>query len=1118
MNRIKLVHSYYLPLAFLLILHLVPVSFFAQAGPEPTVRIWQETITLPTYFTNPAEECPIFFEHKSYQGASRVAYPYPVQDNLSMEKGSKEYTGLFIENEYIKLCVLPEIGGRLMYATDKTNGYELFYRQDVIKPMLIGMLGAWISGGIEFCVFHHHRASTHMPVDYQIEENEDGSATIWIGEFEPRHRMRWNIGISLFPGRSWVRVDGNLINPTEQVNSMLYWANVATHVNEDYQVIFPPSTQYATFHAKNSFAHWPVTEETYNGKDYYQDNIDASWYKNHPESGSFFAHDIDAGVLAGYDWGKQAGTMHVANHHIVKGAKLWQWGVNSTFDREALTDNNGPYAELMTGAYSDNQPDYSWIKPYEVKQFRQTWYPLRETEGMKHGNLEATVNLELREGGRVFLAANTTQKHSGVQVSVRHDGETIFEETIDIGPAQPFKNEFNPTGELVYEQLQLSLHDKAGRELISYQPKPVPYNPELPPTVVPPGRPESYQTNEELYYAGERIRQFHNARLRSEDYFLEALKRDPLDVRCNTAMGIIRQQNGDFEAAKTHFRKAISRITANYTRPRDCEPLFHLGVILKQEGQLKAATDTLYRAAWDYTYRSAAYFQLAEIHIMKKDYPAALKAVDNALMINATNLNALNLRTSLLRLSGELEAAVETARKVLEVDRLNHYAHHELSLLTEAAPHSEWTAKLRHLLRAYPENYLELSSYYLQSGLYNEAVAVLEMARQEPDERLSTYPTIYYYLGYLHHLRGEEDQAKNYFAGGRQQSIKYCFPFRLESIKVFKTALQYEDQDARACYYLGNLLFDKQPFAAMGWWEKAVQLEPELAMAHRNLGFGYAQAMQESEKAVGAYRLAIRHDPTQPRFYLEMDELLEATGATVQQRLNILSEHSSYVEKHQHAVIRKILVLVLSGQYREAIELMDSRTFYRQEGVNIIHDLHVQAHLLRGKALLQSGKAAAALEEFLLADTYPDNQMIERPLRYEMNPRIYYYTARAYEALGNKRSAGNYYAKAADEQRADQEYLFYRAMALTKTGRQEKAKTLFTQMIENGEALLEEEGEVDFFAKFGGDLSEQQRTGMANQWIGLGHLGLGNTEKAKSYLQRSLEADVNQLWSKVYLE
>ena len=756
-------------LKFLCILIGLGFFFYAsQANEVDTVRIWEETISIPTYFTNPSEECPVFFQNQSYQGASRVSYPYPVQDNLSMVKGFKDYTALFIENKYIKLCVLPEIGGRLFYATDKTNGYELFYRQHVIKPMLVGMLGAWISGGIEFCVFHHHRASTHMPVEYRLIDNEDGSATIWIGEFELRHRMRWNIGISLFPGRSWVRVDGNLINSTENTNSMLYWANVSTHVNEDYQVIFPPNTQFGVYHAKNSFCHWPITTETYNGHDYYKNNIDASWYKNHPIQGSFFAYDIDEGILAGYDHGKNAGTMHVANQNIVKGAKLWQWGVNSIFDKKALTDNDGPYAEIMVGAYSDNQPDYSWIKPYELKQFQQTWYPLRETRGMKHGNLDATVNLEVSEGGKVFLAANTTKSFDNVRIILLNSGNTIFEKTLNIDPATPFNYEFKPRGDIRKEDLRIVILKADDTEIIAYQPQIIPYNQELPEVVVPPGPPEEYTSNEELYYTGERIGQFHNARVNPADYFLEALRRDPLDVRSNTAMGNIRQKDGDFDTAKFYYRKAISRITANYTRPRDCGPLYHLGVILKQEGSFNAAIDTLYRAAWDYEYRSAAYFQLAQIYTIQKDYVAALDAVNNSLIVNGYNLNAMSLKTSLLRLTDDTHDAIKIAKKILEIDPLNYYAFNELRLLSEDSVASGYGEQLFHLLRDYPENYLELASYYLESGLYIDASDILEMTGNSENVVLNSYPTIAYYLGYLYHLMAKEEKAIQYFIKGNK--------------------------------------------------------------------------------------------------------------------------------------------------------------------------------------------------------------------------------------------------------------------------------------------------------------------------------------------------------------
>jgi tetratricopeptide (TPR) repeat protein len=1081
------------------------------------VKIWEETITMPTYFTDPPEECPIFFQHKSYQGASRVSYPYAEQDILSMKKGDKEYKALFIENEYIKLCVIPEIGGRLMYATDKTNGYELFYRQHVIKPMLIGMLGAWVSGGIEFCVFHHHRASTHMPVDYRLEENDDGSATIWIGEFEPRHRMRWNIGISLYPGRSWVRVDGTLINATENVNSILYWANVAVHVNEDYQVFFPPNTQYATYHAKNSFAHWPVTSETYNGNDYYQNHIDASWYRNHPGQGSFFAHDIDEGILAGYDWGKHAGTMHVANHHIVKGAKLWQWGTHSTFDREALTDDDGPYAELMAGAYSDNQPDYSWIKPYEVKKFRQTWYPLRETEGMKHGNLEAAVNLEVRDGGKVFIAANTTKRYEDLRVVLENGEKVLFEKQIDIDPATPFKQEIQTEGQPKPENLKLILYGQNDEEIVSYRPEIIPYNPELPPVVVPPGPPNEYTTNEELYYAGERIRQFHNARLDPEDYFLEALQRDPFDVRCNNAMGIISEENGDFESAKFYYRRAITRITANYTRPRDCEPLFHLGVVLKEEGEREAAIDTLYRAAWDYEFRSAAYFQLAQIYTIQKDYASALDAVDNALVVNGYNLNALSLKTSLLRLTGQEAAAIEAAHAILHIDQLNYYAYNELNLLAKD-PAAGCGEKLQNLLRDYPENYLELASYYLRSGLYHESMEVLEKAEHSTDEFLNSYPTIHYTLGYLHHMEGEKEKAAHYFEEAMQKPIKYCFPFRLESIRIFETALDYNPRDSRACYYLGNLLYDKQPEIAIGWWERAVDLDPGLAMAYRNLGWGYQQATGQLDRAAEAYNLAIQNDPAQPRFYAEYDKLLELTGAPVQARLEVLSSNHEVVERLQPAVMREILVLVLAGEYDRAIDLLDGRLYYRQEDVNMIHDIHAEAHLLKGREYLESGEPGKALEEFRMADTYPENQMIERPANYFMNPRIYYYTALALEENGDKKDAMDYYSMAASQPNTDNEYLYYRAMALKKTGKRREAETIFASMIGRAQDQLEGSGVVDFFAKFGEEMTENQRKGHSYHIMGLGYLGMGDKENAREYLSKSLEYDVNQLWPGIYLE
>ncbi len=495
--------------AFLLTVALSQIQLYAQE--VPPVRIWEEELVLPTYLVDPPEKSPMFFDNDSYQGASRVIYPYPLEDDFTNEKVDKAYKAVYIENEYLKVCVLPEIGGRLFYATDKTNDYEIFYRQHVIKPAHIGMLGAWISGGIEFCVFHHHRATTNMPIDYRLTEHPDGSATLWIGETELRHRMKWTFGLTLHPGKSYLELDGRLINSTENINSILYWANVATSVNDDYQVIFPPSTQFAVFHAKNSFSHWPITKEAYRGNPYYENNIDASWWKNHPHHNSFFAHDIKEGFLAGYDHGQEAGTMVVGNPHIVTGAKLWEWGKGSVWDTKVLTDEDGPYAELMSGAYSDNQPDYSWIRPYEYKKFKQYWYPMRESKGALSANVHGFLNLVVESDTEYFIAANTTSPISNAKLILRKEEQVLFEKQVDISPETPFYQNIEVAQTANKEGITLSLYNAKGELLISYEPPKLSDETPLPEPVSPPKNPQDITSIEELYLTGLRIKQFYNA-------------------------------------------------------------------------------------------------------------------------------------------------------------------------------------------------------------------------------------------------------------------------------------------------------------------------------------------------------------------------------------------------------------------------------------------------------------------------------------------------------------------------------------------------------------------------------------------------------------------------------
>src|SRR5512137_1681083 len=442
-------------------------------GPRPAaaqVRAWEDTIVLPTYEIGPSEPNPIFYSGRAYQSAKGPIYPYPLLDKLTDVKRDKTYRILTLENEYVRIGVLPEIGGRIFEAVDKTNGYDFVYRQHVIKPALIGMLGAWISGGVEWNIPHHHRATSFMPVDSLINkaENSQGFATIWVGEIELRHRMKWLVGLTLRPGSSVLEVTTKILNRTPFAHSMLAFANVAVHANDNYQVLFPPSTEIATFHGKNQFSRWPLSTEVFNGQDYTR-GVDVSWWKSHVTPTSFFAFDAEEDFLGGYDHGRKAGVVFVGDHNVVPGKKLWTWGTGSegkTWER-ILTDSDGPYLELMVGAWSDNQPDYSWIKPGEERAVTQFWYPIRGLGGLKSANREAACNLEL-ENGRARIAVHATSERKSARCVLTSGDKVLFEDTFDIGPAAPYGKSVEIGSGIGPETLGLALFDANGKELLRH--------------------------------------------------------------------------------------------------------------------------------------------------------------------------------------------------------------------------------------------------------------------------------------------------------------------------------------------------------------------------------------------------------------------------------------------------------------------------------------------------------------------------------------------------------------------------------------------------------------------------------------------------------------------------
>jgi tetratricopeptide (TPR) repeat protein len=1093
----------------------VIVLVFSQWSNLPgQVKLSEQKWTIPTYVVSPPDKNPVFFKGETYQGASKYIYPYAMNDAFANEKTDKAWKALILENEYIKLCVTPEIGGKLYYATDKTNNYNFVYKNDVVKPSNIGMTGAWVSGGIEWCVIHHHRASTFLPVDYELAENKDGSKTIWIGETEPRHRMRWTIGITAYPGKSYYSAEVKIHNPTPFTNTFLYWANVAAHTNKDYQVIFPPSVQFATYHAKNSFTNWPFSTEVYNGEDFTK-GVDVSWWINSVNQNSFFAYDLKEDFMGGYDHGKESGTIEIGDHNIVKGAKLWEWGSGprGQATEGRLTDNSGPYVEIMVGAFSDNQPDYSWIRPYEVKTFKQYWYPVKDIQGFKNANLNGAVNLEKREENNVFLGYYSTQKVAKARIVLKRKDVVVFEKTMEVSPEKTFTGTIKIEGPFGITDLSTEMINMDNNEvLISYHPVEKKEAGKLPETVKRPALPKDIQTVEELYLTGSRILQFYNPTFNAMDYFEEALKRDPNDIRTNVAVGNTYLKNGDYATARMYFLKAIKRLTKDYTRPSACEALYLEGLTLKGLELYDEAIDTLYRATWDYAYHSAAYIELARISCIKGDFQKALDQINESLKTNAVNNSAITLKASIQRRLGNVEGAMATLSVVIENDPLDFRAANENYLIAKKMANNQKSeqllAGLIRKMRDFDENYLELAVGYLNDGLYQESEEVLRRFKGK-DQMIS------YYLGYLRDKNGNKTEAQKFFKEASDQSVDYGFPYRLEDIKVLNLAMKYNPNDGKPYYYLGNLLYDKQPQKAIESWENAVKYDPLIGIAWRNLGYwGYSQYSKDLQKAINAYEHAFAANKNEPLYYAELDPLYEMSNAPIEKRAKLFEGNNEIVKKRDDSFVREIMVLNLIGESEKAVEYLNNSVFHYREGSSRVRDITVDAHLLLGKKYFSEKKYEPALKEFLSTVETPDNTQTGRRTGDTRSPQINYYVGLAYAALGKAAEAKSSFTLSTEQVvRGANIALYFQGLSFLKLGNKEKAAEKFNSLIQEGNRLISQGTEVDFFAKFGEREAANVQLSNAYMFKGLGYRGLGDTKSAEENLKKAVELSASNLWA-----
>ncbi len=1097
------------------------------------VKAWREMVTIPTYEVGKPEKSPMFLEKRVYQGSSGVVYPYPVIETMSDEKVDKVYKAVYIENEYIKVMILPELGGRVQMAYDKIKQRHFVYYNHVIKPALVGLTGPWISGGIEFNWPQHHRPSTYLPVDCTIVENKDGSVTVWVNEMERMFHQKGMAGFTLRPGCAYLEIQGRVSNRTNLPQTFLWWANPAVEVNDAYQSVFPPDINAVFDHGKRAVSSFPIATGTYYKMDY-SAGVDISNYKNIFVPTSYMGVNSRYDFEGGYENDTHGGMLHVASHHYSPGKKQWTWG-NGDFgrawdrnltDKAPLTAPKGgwkgevtdyslsqgggqegsfrPYIELMAGVYTENQPDFTWLMPYEEKQFVQYFMPYREVGIVKQASKDFVMNIEQNSEGKTTFKILATSKQKVSIVLKDNDGHEFYKKVVTLTPEEVLI-ETVCTKDAKLSDLNLTIDRTEHARmlpLLEWHAEPDEIRP-IPDAAEAALSPQDTKTIDQLYLTGLHLEQYRHATWSALDYYEEALRRDPLDYRCNMQMGLWYLRRARFDKAEGYLQTAVKVQKKRNPNPYDGEPLFYLGVTKLFLSKRDEAYNCFWKSTWNKAWADAGYYEAACISMANECWEEALDELERSLISNSHNHQARAMKSAVLRKLGRKEEALAWISESYEIDPFNYVCMVEEYLLTgEKAP----LDRMVELMHGNIYNYHETALDYVHAGLDDEAVLVLETAIGRGVE---VSPMTYYYLG-------RYDEAE-------KADSTYCFPNRAEDALVLEAAKKQNPNGAKAPYYLGCLYYDKRQYdLAIRNWEISVGHDPDFPTVWRNLALARFNKQHRQDEALKYMERAFHLDETDARMLMELDQLYKRLHKPHVERLNFLQKYPDLIKRRDDLLLEEITLLNQIGRYQEAMQKLDAHTFHPWEGGEgkVSAQYQICRVELAKKAIcnLEYEEAVRLLNECL---QYP-HHLGEGKLYGAQENDFYYLLGVCYDAQGDKDKAIECWEKATKGPQdpaaamyyndAKPDKIFYQGLALYKLGREGEAHGRFFKLINYGKQHIFEKQVMDYFAVSLPDLLiwddslDVKNEIHCKYMLALGYCGMGNMEKAQKYM-----ADVESL-------
>ncbi len=1011
----------------------------SEKGLKPTpVAVSEGVLTIPTYQSPGRDMNPPLFSNSTLIGL----YPFTTYKMPYKPGGPvpEKYPAVILENEYLKLTYIPELGGRFFALYDKLHHRQVFYHNDVIKPADYTKRYDFPLTGIELTGPYddHSRTLHNEPYwSHTVIRHKDGSVSLMLAQTDPIYHMNVTFTARLYPGVAAMETSVFCYNPNDGEKPQMFWTSASMHSTPKTRFLYPMTRTVG--HTTGEVAAWPI----YNG-------VDFSWDRNNKNMLGVFGIDTYDDYGGAYKFDRDYGLFRYADRRVVQGMKMWTFGYGplATAIENAYTDHAGPYIEIQSGRMLWDGY-YEYVDPHKVEAWHEWWIPVAGINGLTTLAKDVALNLEVKpdaagKNSVIHVALSPVRTIRNARLVVQAKSGELLNTSIDLVPGTPVKKDLTANTDRLNE-MEVRITAPDGKVLLDYRRPDVnpggndnPYANGL----SSPPIPFAKMTAEEAVMAAQLKEKELNYPAATELANV-ALKRDPGFSPAHQLLGLMLFDQDHFEQAAAEFQKAVDR------NPYDSESWYYLSICQLRTHRSQQAETNLYHVWPGSSYYGSREYQLGQIAFLRNDNAAAEQHLLGAINSNGEDLKARLLLAMTYRDQGKKAAALEQLAEVTAVDPADRVAQAERFFLTGDAAAE---ADLRRLMGEQGEDAIEVSIFYSSLSRWKEAVAVLKMV--EPPNNKDPWgisPVYYYTLAYAQKQAGDRTAAAaNRKKAQAAANVVERFPYRSETLAPLEDAVKEDPNDTVARFNLACLLYFRGNHTeAIEQWATINRSDPSNFGARRALGLAY-EADGKIEQAIPEMQVALKLKPGNMDTLDDLGSMYARTGRFDEQ-IALLRQAFVRDPSNDHLAEGLMNADLMEGRYQDAEAIVEHHTFAPRHRTYTVREEYRELEYGMGAAAFNKGDYERALKLFQSALTPPVSLGVDNFER-QSTPRIHYYIGRTLDALGRIEDAKRAYEESAsgvdhivgssDALSSDN---FYMLLSLDRLGRHQQAVDLMKQ-------------------------------------------------------------------------